>query len=81
VGLEFLTQDFTLAKQVLHHQSYISRSFCSGYFGDGVSETICLELALISAFQVARFTGVSHQHSAHRQVLILAVWAVSSAHI
>jgi hypothetical protein len=36
------TQDFALAKQVLHCLSHTSSPFCSGYFGDGVSQTICL---------------------------------------
>jgi hypothetical protein len=31
-----------LAKQVLYHLSHTSSPFCSGYFGDGVSPTICL---------------------------------------
>jgi hypothetical protein len=34
---ELSTQSFTLAKQVLYHFSHTSSSFCSGYFGDGVS--------------------------------------------
>jgi hypothetical protein len=42
-----------------------SSSFCSGYFGDGVSWNICLSLPwtavlLIPSSQVARFTGMSH---------------------
>jgi hypothetical protein len=41
--------------------------FCSGYFGDGVSQTTFLSWPLttvlpISASQIARITGVSHQH-------------------
>jgi hypothetical protein len=40
--------------------------FYSGYFGDGVSQTICLGypqtvILPISASQVARITGVSYQ--------------------
>jgi hypothetical protein len=31
------TQGFTFARQALCHLSYISRLFCSGYFGNGVS--------------------------------------------
>jgi hypothetical protein len=42
--------------------SHTSSAFCSGYFGDGVSWTICLgwpctEILLISASQVARIIG------------------------
>jgi hypothetical protein len=45
--------------------SYISSPFFSGYFGDGVSGTICLDwpqimILPILASQVARITGVSH---------------------
>jgi hypothetical protein len=32
-----LTQGFTPAKQALYCLSHISNPFCSGYFGDGVS--------------------------------------------
>jgi hypothetical protein len=44
--------------------SHTSSPFCSGYFGDQVSGTICLGwpptmILLISAFQVARMIGVS----------------------
>jgi hypothetical protein len=33
---------FTFAKQALYNLSHSSGSFCSGYFGDGVSRSICL---------------------------------------
>jgi hypothetical protein len=36
-----LGQDFGLAKQVLYGLSHSSSSFCSSYFGDRVSRTIC----------------------------------------
>jgi hypothetical protein len=63
------TQGFVLAKQALYHSSHVFSPFFSGYFGDGLSRTICLDwhgaLTLpISAFQVARLTCVSHQCSA-----------------
>jgi hypothetical protein len=35
------TQDFVLAKQEFNHLSHNSSPFCSGYFRDGVSRTIC----------------------------------------
>jgi hypothetical protein len=38
---EFCTS--ALAKQALYHLSHTSSPFCSGYFGDGVSQTICLD--------------------------------------
>jgi hypothetical protein len=62
------TQGFSLAKQTLYHFSHTSSPFCSGYFGDGgVSQTICLGWPLstilpISVSQVAKITGMSHQH-------------------
>jgi hypothetical protein len=34
----------TIAKQVLYHLSHASRTFCSGYFGYWVSQTICFVL-------------------------------------
>jgi hypothetical protein len=45
---------------------HTSSTFCSGYFGDGVSETICPDwpqtaVLSISASQVARTTGMSHR--------------------
>jgi hypothetical protein len=62
------TQGFVLTKQ-LYCLSHTSSPFCSGYFGDGVSHTICLGwprtlILFISSSQVARITGVSHQHLA-----------------
>jgi hypothetical protein len=41
-GSRVLTQGFTLAKQVLYCLSHTPSPFFSGYFGDGVSGTICL---------------------------------------
>jgi hypothetical protein len=62
-GLNF--EEFMLAKQVLYHLSHSSSSFCSGYFGDAVLETICWDwsrttILLISASHVARIREVSH---------------------
>jgi hypothetical protein len=53
------------AKQALYHLIHVSNPFCSGYFGDGVSRTICpgwpqTEILQISASQVVRITSVSH---------------------
>jgi hypothetical protein len=49
--------------------SHTSSPFCSGYFGDGVLRTTCpgwhrTTILSISAFQVARITGVNHQSPA-----------------
>jgi hypothetical protein len=49
--------------------SHTSSPFCSGCYGDEVSRTLCLgwprlAILLISASQVARITGMSHQHPA-----------------
>jgi hypothetical protein len=65
VGLEFELRASSFAKQGFYHLSHTSSSFCSGYFGDGVSELFAwaglkLRFLLISASQVARITGVSH---------------------
>jgi hypothetical protein len=61
------TQGFTLAKQVLYRLSHTSSPFCSCYFRDGVSWTICLGwpgtvILHILASQVDRIAGVSHWH-------------------
>jgi hypothetical protein len=50
------------SRQALYHLGHISRSYCSGYFGDGVSKTVFLDwpptvILPISAFQVVRITG------------------------
>jgi hypothetical protein len=63
------TQDFALAKQVLYCLSHSSSPFCSVYFRDEVSPTICLSwpwimILQISAFHVARITSMSHCHPA-----------------
>jgi hypothetical protein len=59
------TQDSALAKQVLYCLSHTFRPFFPGYFGNGVSWTICpvwpqTAILLISASQVARIIDVSH---------------------
>jgi hypothetical protein len=51
-----------------------SRPFCSGYFGDGVSRTICwgwplTVILLISTSQVASITSMSHWHLAPNEFL------------
>jgi hypothetical protein len=58
--------------------SHTSNPFCSGYFGDGVSVTISLgwpetSILLISASQVARVSGVSHQHLADSDQIYMCV--------
>jgi hypothetical protein len=76
VGLKFELRTFHLQKGTLplepHLQSILLwflfyLFFCSGYFGDAVSGTICpgwpqTSILPVSAFQVARATGVSHWH-------------------
>jgi hypothetical protein len=43
VGLRFELKSFMLAYKELYHVSYTYSPFCSGYFGDGVLRTICLD--------------------------------------
>jgi hypothetical protein len=64
-GTGVWTQGFALGKQVLDCLSHSSSPFLSGYFGDGVSWTICLhwpwtQILSISASQVTKITDVSH---------------------
>jgi hypothetical protein len=69
-GTGVSTQGFVLTKQALTKQilyclNHASSPFCSIYFGDRVSWTICLGwlrtvILPISASQVARITGMSH---------------------
>jgi hypothetical protein len=63
--------------------SHTCSPFCSGYFGDGVSWTICLgwpqtSILPISASQVARITSVSHQPPAQKcnfyAILCQSLW-------
>jgi hypothetical protein len=75
VGLGFEVS-FALAKEVLYCLSHTSSSFCSGYFGAGISQMICLGwphamILQISASQVARITGVSHQSLANLKFFML----------
>jgi hypothetical protein len=54
--------------------SHSTSPFCVKYFQDRVSQTVCpawlrTAILLISASQVARTTGVSHQHLSHPRVL------------
>jgi hypothetical protein len=53
-----------LAKQVLYCLNLISSPFCSGYFGDGVLQTICPSLASnihpLDLSLPSRMTGLSH---------------------
>jgi hypothetical protein len=63
------TEGFTLAEQMSYCVSCISSPFCSDYFGGGVLQTICpdwpqIMILLISASQVAKIMGISHQHPA-----------------
>jgi hypothetical protein len=59
------TQGSTFAKQAFYCLSHTSSPFCSGYFGDGVFQTICpgwpwTVILLTSASQIAGITGVSY---------------------
>jgi hypothetical protein len=65
-GIGIWTEDFALTKQTFYSLSHTSSPFCSGYFGDGISWTICpgwlqTMILLISASQVSRIIGMSHQ--------------------
>jgi hypothetical protein len=76
-GTGVWTQGFSLAKLLLWHLSHTSSPFYSGYFKDGVSWTICpgwlpTEILQISASQVARIIGMSHQHSLKKTVFSLS---------
>jgi hypothetical protein len=62
-------QDFILTKQALYCLSHDANPFCSGYFGVGISQTICPDwpkttILPISVSQVARIAGISHWHPA-----------------
>jgi hypothetical protein len=67
-GTGVWTQGFALAKQALNSLSQTSSSFYSGYFGDGVLQTM---IFLISASQLARIIGMSHQHLAVKRVSMI----------
>jgi hypothetical protein len=64
-GFRFELKSFLLAKQILYHLGNTSGPFCSGYFGDGVSQTICLSwpptMSLpVSDSHVVRIIDMSH---------------------
>jgi hypothetical protein len=57
--------NFAFPKQVSFYLSHTSSPFCFGYFGDGISRTICPGWPLpsvlsFSASQIVRITGMSH---------------------
>jgi hypothetical protein len=56
------TQGFAITKHVLYYLSNTSSPLFCGYFGDGLSQTICLSWPWVSAFQIIRITDVSHWH-------------------
>jgi hypothetical protein len=65
------TQGFMFANQALYCLSLNFSPFCSSYFGDGVSRTLCLgwpqtAIIPISAYQVAGITDLSHQSLAQK---------------
>jgi hypothetical protein len=73
VGLEFKLRASRLQSR-LYCLSHTFTVFCSGYFGDGVSQTVCPDwpqnsILLISSSQVARITGMSHWHLAQIKLL------------
>jgi hypothetical protein len=68
------TQGFIVTNQVLYCLSHTFSSFCSVYFGDGISQSICpcwpqTVILLILASQVARITGLSYQCLDQIQIL------------
>jgi hypothetical protein len=70
------TEALVFAKLVLYHLSHASSPFCSGYFEDGAWRTICLSwpqtwILPISASQVIRITGMSHQCPADQNYLVI----------
>jgi hypothetical protein len=68
------------AKQVLYSLSYTSSPFCSGYFGDRVSELLAhVGLKPLSSQsdppQVTNTTSMSHQHLARNlKSQIRVIW-------
>jgi hypothetical protein len=70
-----LKSGFMLTQQTLYCLSHTSSPFSSGYFEDGISQTICLgwprtAILLVSASQVARIPDISHQHLAYKLCLM-----------
>jgi hypothetical protein len=69
VGLDFELRTSFLQSRCSNTWAILPVYFCSGYFGDGLLRTVCpgcpkTTILLISASQVARITGMSHQHPA-----------------
>jgi hypothetical protein len=66
--------NFLLTKQALYYLRHTSSPFFSGYFGDGILQTICpgwpqTVIFSISTSQVAKITGLSHWHPVGRDFL------------
>jgi hypothetical protein len=79
-GLEF---ELCTSKQALYCLSHTSSSFCSDYFGDRVSQTICpgwhwTKILLTSAYKVSWIVGVSHWHPA---AIIFLIYLFTYKHL
>jgi hypothetical protein len=82
-----LNQGLLLCKELFNCLSHASCPFCSGYFGDGVWQTICpgwcwTAILLLSASQVARIAGVSPWYSAEMCIFLryMPWWFVKHMH-
>jgi hypothetical protein len=83
-GTSVKTWGFMLAKQTFHCLSLTSSLFWSGYFGDGVSQTVCWGwpwsvILPIWTSQVARITGVSHWCPTFIQLLNMTLFCTISS--
>jgi hypothetical protein len=80
-GARVWTQGFALAKQAFYGLNQISSPFCSGYFGDGILQTICpgwpqTMILPISASQIARITDMSHRSPAKGKGSLIWNWTL-----
>jgi hypothetical protein len=64
-GAGIWTQGFALTHQMFYPLSNTSSPFCSVYFGDGISQAICLGWLWTSILRIsARIIGTNHQSMA-----------------
>jgi hypothetical protein len=75
-GIGIWTPGFTLAKQVLCGLGHNSSPFWTGYFGSGVSQTICLGCpqTLILPISASEKREINYSHFTQYLLFLFSIW-------